>query len=344
MIKLPFHTRIGTAAAIVCTAAVVVALAVIQYRRNQEASDATGVRLADALQLSMINWHLDLFRNLSEVGLTMRMPVGDGGRSDLDQYRRSARGMAIAGTLSGARRQRLPRPAHDAGSRRRRARGARHARARSRELAEGCRARRGLPRSRDGRVVRRSGAAGPSVHRELLQHRIGAARLAVRSGRAGARAIDACRTPSGCSSSWTRTCCSSRILPDLAARYFQGTDGLDYEVAVVSGGRARHVIYASDPGFGDEEVADADGRMDVFGRDASGSGSLVRVFHRTSANRGPTAAVGVSWFPLLQRDAGRRGLAAHRAPPARRAARDCSSRRCGSGGSPSASPPCSCWC
>ena len=62
------------------------ALGVLQYRWNREASDATGVRLADALQLSMINWHLDLFRNLSEVSLTMRMPVGDTSRSDIEQY------------------------------------------------------------------------------------------------------------------------------------------------------------------------------------------------------------------------------------------------------------------
>ena len=91
-----------------------------------------------------------------------------------------------------------------------------------------------------------------------------------------------------------------RILPDLAHRYFQGTDGLDYEVAVVAGGAHRRVIYSSDPGFGDEDVVDADGRMDVFGRASATSGRTVRVFHRTSANTGPTAAVGVSWFPLLR--------------------------------------------
>ena len=90
-----------------------------------------------------------------------------------------------------------------------------------------------------------------------------------------------------------------RILPDLAHRYFQGTDGLDYDVAVVAGGTQRRVIYSSDPGFGSEEVADADGRMDVFGRSAT-SGGTIRVFHRTTTNTGPTAAVGVSWFPLLR--------------------------------------------
>jgi signal transduction histidine kinase len=92
----------------------------------------------------------------------------------------------------------------------------------------------------------------------------------------------------------------TRILPDLAHRYFQGTDGLDYEVAVV-GGSPRRVIYSSDPGFGDREVPDADGRMDVFGRAADQpSRPPISIFHRTSENRGPTAAVGISWFPLLR--------------------------------------------
>jgi signal transduction histidine kinase len=93
----------------------------------------------------------------------------------------------------------------------------------------------------------------------------------------------------------------SRILPDLAHRYFQGTDGLDYEVAVVSGAPPRRVIYSSDPGFGEQDVADADGRMDVFGRSREPSSPVpISVFHRTSDNRGPTAAVGISWFPLLR--------------------------------------------
>src|SRR5262245_9329912 len=85
VIKPQFKPRLGTVAAIVTAAFVIVALGVLQYRWNQEASDATGVRLADALQLSMINWHLDLFRNLSEVCLTMRMPV-EADRSEAEQY------------------------------------------------------------------------------------------------------------------------------------------------------------------------------------------------------------------------------------------------------------------
>jgi len=37
--------------------------------------------------------------------------------------------------------------------------------------------------------------------------------------------------------------------------------GLDYMIAVVAGTGSRELIYSSDPDFGAEEVADADGRM-----------------------------------------------------------------------------------
>jgi signal transduction histidine kinase len=93
----------------------------------------------------------------------------------------------------------------------------------------------------------------------------------------------------------------SRILPDLAHRYFQGTDGLDYEVAVVTGSAPRRVIYSSDSGFGEQEIGDADGQMDVFGRPRDqAAGPPISIFHRTSENSGPTAAVGITWFPLLR--------------------------------------------
>ena len=61
-------------------------LAVLQYRWTSEASEATAVRLADALQLSMINWHLDFFRNLSEVCLTMRIAPDGDALEESDRY------------------------------------------------------------------------------------------------------------------------------------------------------------------------------------------------------------------------------------------------------------------
>jgi hypothetical protein len=53
--------------------AIVLVLAGLQYRWTNQVSEATGVRLADSLRMSMIGWHLDLFRNIAEVCLTMRV-------------------------------------------------------------------------------------------------------------------------------------------------------------------------------------------------------------------------------------------------------------------------------
>src|SRR5918999_1508772 len=81
-----FRERGGLAALLLLTAAAIVGLAVLQYRWNRQASEATGVRLADALQLSMVNWHLDLFRNLSEVSLTIRMAAEFTPENDFNQF------------------------------------------------------------------------------------------------------------------------------------------------------------------------------------------------------------------------------------------------------------------
>src|SRR6188768_4200535 len=86
--RLPARARLGNAVVIVVAALAVIALGILQYRWNRDASEATGVRLADALQISIVNWHLDLFRNLSEVSLTMRAPAPPEGESAAGVSRR----------------------------------------------------------------------------------------------------------------------------------------------------------------------------------------------------------------------------------------------------------------
>ncbi len=93
----------------------------------------------------------------------------------------------------------------------------------------------------------------------------------------------------------------SRVLADLSRTYFQGTDGLDYLIAVVSGKPASHLFYSSDPGFGSPEPTDADGIIDLFGRVQEQSlGSPVHVFHAPSDDKGPDASVKIAWFPFLR--------------------------------------------
>jgi signal transduction histidine kinase len=91
-----------------------------------------------------------------------------------------------------------------------------------------------------------------------------------------------------------------QILPDLAQRYFRGTEGLDYQVAVVAGRKPQRVIYSSDPDFGEREVIDADGTMNIFGRLQNNLlGSPIQIFHASFENKGPATSVGITWFPLL---------------------------------------------
>ena len=83
--KLQLKAR-ALSAAVVMTTVVVILFAALQYRWSVEVSEATGVRLADTLQLSMINWQLDFLRNFLEICLTMRVDPGREGIGDLDQY------------------------------------------------------------------------------------------------------------------------------------------------------------------------------------------------------------------------------------------------------------------
>ncbi len=96
----------------------------------------------------------------------------------------------------------------------------------------------------------------------------------------------------------------NNLLPALAQRYFRGTEGLDYQVAVTAGKAPGAALYSSDAGFGDAEIADADGTMNIFGRlrdnGSNGRGSPVRIFHTPSQESGPATSVAVTWFPLLQ--------------------------------------------
>ena len=301
-----FRERASLAGILLLTAAVVGALAVLQYRWNREASEATGVRLADALQLSMINWHLDLFRNLSEVCLTMRMAAEFSPDEDLNQFaerfaewRSIARYPDIVANVYVVDGRQPGRPVdafrlNPQTSRFEPVVWPEALGTLDSELAKP------VPAEAEAFPGRQLTESFYNIGSALRDWRFDSdvpALLRPLNQDAGARSA---------ASQWLviqldESVLRSRILPDLARRYFQGTNGLDYEVAVVSGASPHRVIYSSDAGFGSREVTDADGRMDVFGRVSDeGSQSPVTIFHRTSENSGPTAAVGISWFPLFR--------------------------------------------
>ena len=328
---------------VVITAVVVVLLAVLQYRWSREVSDATGVRLADTLQLSMVNWHLDFLRNFSEVCLAIRIDPGHDPESDLNQYvGRLAEWRAVARYADLVSNVFLLRPDNTA---------------RPRALRLNPSTRRfeaddwpsGVA-SFDPELLNRSANVAPSgdavlpgsvdqphspiASQQFAETFIGGALRGwrfepsvpallhpityQRSALVGRQPSDR-ETRDWIVIQLSDTVIRTKILPDLAYRYFQGIDGLDYQVAVVEGGEPRRstaksgaprrsstersrVIYSSDSGFGEQQVVDADGTMDIFGRTRNNApGSPIEVFHKTSStNRGPAAAAGLSWFPLLR--------------------------------------------
>ena len=137
---------------------------------------------------------------------------------------------------------------------------------------------------------------------------------------------------------------SSRVLPELASRYFTGVDGLDYQVALVAGTRPRRVIYSSDPSFAvagsdrrrrpDESVRTA-GRRD---RRLSALRVPPAVPEHGAADRGQHGLV-----PALRRRAAAGRLAAGRAASSRRRARRVRRRNPPSRSDRSASACCCCW-
>src|SRR3984893_18529601 len=86
--KLLIKERAFTTGMIILAVVVVIVLGVLQYRWSNQVSEATSLRLADSLQMSMINWHLDFFRDFSEICIAMRVEPGAGAQDDWNQYTR----------------------------------------------------------------------------------------------------------------------------------------------------------------------------------------------------------------------------------------------------------------
>lgn len=279
------NERTLSALLVIPTAVVVLVLAALLYNWSNQVSESTTVRLADSLQMSMANWHLNLYRDMSDVAGALRVDSENSG--DLDLFARRFREWA--------------------------------ANAQYRDVASNLYALDPAPGAgqalrldpEDFRFKPSEWPAALASLREKLAVAPARETPSFPRGLAGwkfewdppvlARAIQ----PAG---RWLvieldKAVIESRMLPDLAKRYFMGVDGLDYLVAVVSSPHPREVVYSSDPGFGEDEIPDADGRMDVFGDVTSKQfGGPLYVFHQlsdTAKLAGVTGSMGTQWFPLL---------------------------------------------
>lgn len=314
--KLPFQARTISTWVVIPSVIIVGALALLEYRWSTRVSEATAVRLADSLQMSMMNWQKDFFRYFSEIGLALRIDPGEDEPGDASQYiRRFAEWKAVAkypGLVSDFHVLKLDRTARPEALRLNAA-GNRFDTeewpARLEPLREELKkASAEFLRDESARDPQHTGAGEtyrffdvddpsegwrfePSIpallHPVMLQ--------------AGAN-----RKPGGDAVDWivielSRREIETKILADLSRTYFQGTDGLDYLVAVTSGNAREQVMYSSDEGFGYPQPADADGTIDLFGRaPVPSQASPVHVFHTSPDDKGPDSSVRIGWFPLLR--------------------------------------------
>jgi signal transduction histidine kinase len=325
--KLPIKEREFSTVIIILAVIVVIVLGVLQYRWSNQVSEATSIRLADSLQMSMINWHLDFFRVFSEVCVSLRVDPDSSTQDDWEQYARryedwkktTANPNLVAG-LYVLRFDETPA-----------AQVLRLAPSAQRFEPSGWPSNFGDLREELQQSASKPGADGSSTSSggtnaaldtsaEFANRFYTGGPLAgwqfepripalVRSVARHSSASAGRGTPSRNAVDWIvialdRNDVQDNILPGLAQRYFRGTEGLDYQVAVTSGKNAGQPLYSSDAGFGSAEIADADGTMNIFGRlRGSGQGSPIRIFQTPSQENGPAASVAVTWFPLL-RDAG----------------------------------------
>jgi signal transduction histidine kinase len=259
-------------AAVVLTTIVIVVFAALQYRWTREISEATGVRLADTLLMSIVNWHIDLERNFAEITRALDGDTLDGGLET--HARRFAEWKRLTRYPELVRAAYVLDATTPAARRFDEATGTFAPAAWPETVARGADA---FPREGTGW---RFESATPAMLRPIAS-------------------TDASRERRWLVIELDHDVITQRIFPELSHRYFQGTDGLDYEIAVTAG-QPRHVLYASDAGFGSSDVSDADGTLNIFGRALSATtASPMIVFHKTPRLKSDSSSP-VTWFPLLR--------------------------------------------
>ena len=278
--------------AVVLTTVIIIVFTIVQYRWSDEVSEAAAVRLADTLQMAMTNWQIDLLRNLSEITTTLHvlptLPDGGDGEKYAQQF---AEWLNITRYRDLIARVYILDPASERPSAWRLDPGTGRFEPSAWPVA--------IDRDTLGQALAETDAPTSSPDGADDSPRLWRFQADPPALIGGLAPLGERRSAKHLGIELDPDVLRDRIFSDLAHRYFQGTDGLDYEVAVTAGPAPRRVLYASDPGFGAGEVTDADGTLNVFGRILdSASNSPITVFHQPSQHQGPAAA-NISWLPLF---------------------------------------------
>jgi signal transduction histidine kinase len=91
-----------------------------------------------------------------------------------------------------------------------------------------------------------------------------------------------------------------KIIPNLNQRYFAGTGGLEYKLAVVEEGRKPLTLYSSDADFPSGDARDLDSRLNIFGPSPDMSIDHYRRDTKAESFKRENSSSGLVWFPVIQ--------------------------------------------
>ena len=314
-------------------AALLLALALLQYRWNAQIRQAAELRAGADLESVMMKWNLDLYGELSTICVALQLGPDSGAHDRWDDYLQRYEKWRQADSSSAVIENIYSNPdivsdiyiwettrGENARLLRLNASAGRiepvkkpselnelltHLQKQSRSLAVALRAwapddldqvqSRSESQSSDASRLRRNAITGWQFDESIpaIVHPIVNNST---SGGSDARAVD-----------WfvivlNRSTIERRIFPELTKRYF-GTGQFEYKVAVVSVGTASRLLYSSDPDFGIKDVGNFDSVMNIFGPPPeSTEGSFWEGVKNKESLRGEEwhSFSGPVWFPIVQ--------------------------------------------
>ena len=319
-------------ASLIGIAMLLLALALLQYRWNEQIRQAAEVRVGANLESVMMKWHLDLYGELSTICVALQVGPDSGAHDRWNDYLQRYQKWRKAGSTSDeniysnpdvvsdiyiwettrGESARLLRLNAEAGRIEPVAKSAElsglltHLRNKSTNLAVALRV---WDRDESGQVQSR-GESQSSAASRLRSNAITGWQFdesipaivhpIVRNGTAVASEsalVD-----------WfvivlNRSTIERRIFPELAMRYFGPGQEFEYKVAVVSVGASSRLLYSSDRDFGINDVGNADSVMDIFGPPPeSTENSFWQSVKNKESLRGEEwhSFSGPVWFPIIQ--------------------------------------------
>lgn len=332
MMKLPNRDRRLPSAVLIAVAATLVLLAVFQYIWSEQAMRASTASMASLLRSSMLDWHMEFFHQFSDLCLAMRVNPDPDALEDKTNYARrfqlwkqTAEFPEFASDVfiweltdpDDPKIQRLNTQTgrFEPGTwtlNLEPLRAALEARSNSFELAT-------APSSEPGTL---SGSS-QSQHFKVSDQGIGDAfagwlfeanvpALVHAIPRKGPTTMKDGKS-AALSADWLvieidDSVLRDQLAPALTRRFFSGTRGLEYEVALFGSKPTERILYESDPNLNQKDLSTADAVMDVLGSRHHRQISLAWTDPNFAAEAGDDEPQGRAarggppplWFPLIR--------------------------------------------